>query len=163
MNTTEVVPTESRVESLREASIMAFYVAVVLDATLVAVDPEHSDSTVGLIWGTSIGLALAHIFAFQFAGRLTTNGKASSSWSVSVAQLCGAALVAALATVPVLLFEETVGNMVGAGVMEWFIGLTGVAARRSSGSSWPRSIMFGLIASFLAALVAYLKNVLLGH
>lgn len=40
---------ESRSELLREAATMAFYVAVVLDATLVAIDPEQTGSTLPLV------------------------------------------------------------------------------------------------------------------
>ena len=55
---------------------MALYVAVCLIAALTALAnvtavPGH---ILGLVWGTTVGLALAHVFAFRIAGRLVHDG-----------------------------------------------------------------------------------------
>jgi hypothetical protein len=60
---------ERRVEIGLESSTMVLYVSVVLLAALVALDTSAdiiSDTELlGLIWGTTLGLALAHYFAFR--------------------------------------------------------------------------------------------------
>jgi hypothetical protein len=67
---------------------MALYVAICLIAALTALEnvtavPGH---ILGLVWGTTVGLALAHVFAFRVAGRLVHDGVlpkqiASFPWS----------------------------------------------------------------------------------
>jgi len=57
---------------------MALYVAVCLLAALTAADEgaEHGHVRVlGLVWGVSIGLALAHVFAFRVSARLVAAGR----------------------------------------------------------------------------------------
>lgn len=154
---------DSRSELLREAATMAFYVAVVLDATLVAIDPEEADSTIGLIWGTTLGLALAHVFAFRLTGRLLDRDLKGDDWTVSAAQLAAASVVAALATIPVLFLPDTIGFRAGAGVMELFLGVTALLVGRARGASWTRSILFALGIVIVAGTVAGLKNAFLGH
>jgi len=56
---------------------MALYVAIGLIAALTALEnvtavPGH---ILGLVWGTTVGLALAHVFAFRIAGRLVQDGE----------------------------------------------------------------------------------------
>lgn len=143
---------------------MAFYVAVVLDAALLAFEPDPSGSAIGLIWGTSIGLAVAHVFAFRLSGSLLGEGLGrDESWATSAAQLGGAVLVAALASVPVLVLPESIGFLAGAGLMELFVGVAALAVGRTRGASWPRSIVFAVIVTLLAGAVAALKNALIGH
>jgi hypothetical protein len=64
----------------KEGWTMALYVAICLIAALTALEnvmavPGH---IIGLIWGTTVGLALAHVFAFRVAGRLVHDGELPS-------------------------------------------------------------------------------------
>ena len=57
---------------------MSLYVAIVLLAALMVVPDSsgHGDVQVlGLVWGTTIGLALAHLFAFRVSARLVSEGR----------------------------------------------------------------------------------------
>src|SRR4051794_30436298 len=68
---------EGRTEVLREAVTMVLYVSVVLIAELAAIPEEHfADGRVtgavggqllAIVWGTAVGLAVAHWFAFRLA------------------------------------------------------------------------------------------------
>ena len=105
---------ERRSELTLEVSTMALYVSVVLLAALVALENGATTSDtdmLGLIWGTTIGLALAHYFAFRVASRLvrgTTFHKRDGE--IALAQLCGAAIVAAACTIPVVIFPDPTKN-----------------------------------------------------
>ena len=62
-----------------------------------------------LVWGVTIGLALAHIFAFRVSARLVAAGRVGPHDAGAVgAQLVGAAAVALLATIPVFLLPGNV-------------------------------------------------------
>ena len=90
----------------KEAWTMALYVAICLIAALTALEtvtavPGH---ILGLVWGTTVGLALAHVFAFRIAGRLVHDGDLPrADRIVSVVQLVSAAAVAVVVSVPLLL------------------------------------------------------------
>ena len=58
----------------------------------------------GLVWGTTVGLAVAHVFAFRIAGRLVHDGELpKADRIISVVQMAAAAAVAVIVSVPVLL------------------------------------------------------------
>ena len=81
-------------EAVREAVTMALYVGVVLAAEFVAVEEHAVDelSTVAVIWGTAVGVALAHVFAFNLAARLFAGGRLARGTRRAVwAQLASAA------------------------------------------------------------------------
>ena len=73
----------------KEGWTMALYVAICLIACAYragacAAVPGH---ILGLVWGTTVGLALAHVFAFRIAGRLVHDGEPKADRIVSVVQL----------------------------------------------------------------------------
>ena len=93
-------------EARREAYTTALYVAICLLAVLTAVAdrPESGHLSVfELVWGTTIGLTLAHWFAFRLSARLVGAGAfGRHDAEAAAAQLGGALAVAVLATVPVV-------------------------------------------------------------
>ena len=97
---------------LLEAATMALYVAVCLLAALIALGDraeEHHVRAIALVWGTTIGLALAHLFAFRVAARWISGGTLGDRDSAAaLAQLAGAAFVAVLATVPIAVFGASI-------------------------------------------------------
>jgi hypothetical protein len=83
----------------KEGWTMALYVSIYLIAALTALEtvtavPGH---ILGLVWGTTVGLALAHVFAFRIAGRLVHQGDLpKADRIVSMVQMVSAAAVALL-------------------------------------------------------------------
>ena len=150
-----------------EVSTMALYVSVVLLAALVALEDSATTGDremLGLIWGTTIGLALAHYFAFRVASRLvrgTTFHKRDGE--IALAQLTGAAIVAALCTIPVLLMPDSSKNDYVRFELAILLGIAGFAAGRTGGASRPRSFVTGVIVLVLGVGVALVKNALIGH
>ncbi len=163
-----------RNELERELATMAFYVAIVVEAELIALwaadepggaPPTHGWELVTLIWGTAIGLAIAHLFAFQLAAR----GRAAPAhgddhrwrrfrWELGLAQVAGAAAVAAFCTVPVVLGEDATGLQRAIWAPEVIIAVAGYASSRTSGRGRLPSALIGVGAALLALLVAVLKN-----
>jgi hypothetical protein len=153
-------------EAVREAVTMALYVCIVLAAEFVAVADRAPDEAwaIGAIWGTAIGVALAHVFAFNLAARLFAGGRVSSETSRAAwAQLAAAAVVAAVLTLPFLFLPlgpalDSSGYLLAA-----LIGVTAYVASREAGAGRVRSLVDGLVALAVAMAVVSLKVWLSGH
>ena len=146
---------------------MALYVAVCLLAALIALgeDADHGHvRAFGLVWGTTVGLALAHAFAFRISARLTAGGRfGADDAHIVLAQLAGATFVAAIATLPVLVFDSTTEFDVVRTVLAVFIGALGYEVGRLSGAGRARSVVSGGLVLLLALAIAVTKNILSGH
>ena len=145
---------------------MALYVCIVLLAEFVAAgeDAGSAQRAISVIWGTTLGLALAHVFAFHLAARLLVGGTTvpqdtrAAIWS----QLGAAAGIAALATLPLLLFSLETGLQVSAYLTAGVVGVTAYLAARNAGGKHARAITEGIVVVAVAAVVVGVK-VALSH
>lgn len=154
-------------ELFKEASVMALYVAVCLLAALAAVDEDAGHGHVrafAIIWGTTIGLAVAHAFAFRLSAQLVAHGALPRDDARAIAaQLVGAATVAVLASVPVLLVDVTAEFDIARLVLAGFITLSGYTVARQSGASTGRSLVYAGAVVVIGITIALTKNILSGH
>jgi hypothetical protein len=148
----------------KEAFTTILYVSVCLQAALAAVDDAHPVPLIELIWGTTIGLAIAHWFAFHLSARYVAGGEFHEhDAAAGAAQLVGAALVAALATLAVLLLPASVELQVIRLGLAGVIGGIAFAVARSAGAAKVRSILYASVMLLIGLAVALVKNYLLGH
>jgi FtsH-binding integral membrane protein len=150
----------------KEAWTMGLYVTVCLLAALTAVESVFPvpGRVLGLVWGTTVGLALAHLFAFRIAGRLVHDGRLpKSDQIVSAVQLAAAAGVALVVSIPILIAapasELNWARYTCAGI----IGVVGYGVARSAEKSRIRSMIFGVAVLVLALIIAVIKHALAGH
>jgi len=150
----------------KEGWTMALYLAVCLIAALTALENAIAipGRVMGLVWGTTIGLALAHLFAFRIAGRLVHDGRISKSDQiVSGIQLAAAAAVAVMVSVPVLIAppdsELDWARFMCAGI----IGAGGYGVARGAEQNRIRSLAFATGVLAVALVVAGIKHALVGH
>jgi hypothetical protein len=153
-------------ELRKEAFTMALYVAICLLAALAAVSErtvaDHSNGLM-IIWGTTVGLALAHWLAFRVSSRLVAAGTIRRhDVEAAGAQMGAAAVVALLATIPLLL-SSTVEFDVVRLVLAGFIAVVGYGAARAGGATPTRSAVYGVTVLVVALGVAIVKNALAGH
>jgi hypothetical protein len=149
-----------------EFATMALYVSVVLLATLVAIDTSESSSAkiLAIVWGTTIGLALAHFFAFRMSSRLVRGSSFHRhDFELAVAQIGGAVAVALLCSIPVVLLPMDSEVDAVRILLAMLLGIAGYASGRTGGASRPRSIVMGVFALVLGLTVALVKSLLLGH
>lgn len=154
------------VEAQLESTTMGLYVSVVLLATLVAIDTSETSSAeiLAIVWGTTIGLALAHFFAFRMSSRLVRGGSFHRhDLDLAVAQIGGALSVALLCTIPVVLLPTDSEVDAVRILLAMLLGIAGYASGRTNGASRPRSIVMGVFALVLGLTVALVKSLLLGH
>jgi len=150
----------------KEGWTMALYVAICLIAALTALEDVHvvPGHILGLVWGTTVGLAIAHVFAFRVAGRLVHDGKLPrADRIVSGVQLAGAAAVAAIVSIPVLLTPTE-------SELDWarytcaaIIGVVGYSVARSAEQGRFRAVLFGVGVLVIATAIAAIKQALAGH
>ncbi len=148
----------------REGYTMAFYVAICLAAALALVGDDARAPVGRVVWGTTVGLAIAHVFAFRLASRIIGDGKVTGhDLSLIGAQLLGASIVALLVSVPLLLLSPPTEIE----VIRWILGAVVAApaylVARGTGASRLRSGAFAAGVVVLAAVVAGAKNLFAGH
>lgn len=154
-------------ELLKEGLTMALYVSVCLLAAsaVVAESPERNHvEALGLVWGTTLGLALAHLFAFRVSARLISSGTVDEhDVRISVAQLLGAIAVAALCTGPVVLMPATSELDAVRLLLAGLVALVAFLTARRGGKSLTISLAYGMVVLVVALAVAVVKNLLSGH
>lgn len=151
---------------MREAVTMALYVCLVLAAEFVAAGEHVEDkhTAVGVIWGTAVGLALAHVFAFHLSARLFAGGRVSPATRVAAwAQMAAAAAVALIVTLPFLVFSLGPALDASGFILAALIGITAYIASRESGAGRTRSVVDGLVVLLVAMTVVSLKVALSGQ
>jgi hypothetical protein len=157
---------DHRLELIKEGFTIALYVALCLLAALIAL-PETGtarEHVIRIIWGVTIGLALAHWFAFRVSARMVAAGTIRQADVESAgAQLAAAVGVALLASIPVLVFDESAELAAVELVLAGFIGLAGFAVARGAGASRTWSLVYAIGVLATALLIAGLKNGLAGH
>lgn len=151
----------------REYMATALYLAIVLLAALVAVPrdqlPDDRDLVLMLL-GTSLGLVLAHWFAFRLAAHLTADSgiHPPSAGEEALAQIAGGTSVAVLAAIPFLVADGDTALVLSLIVLAVLPAIAGAAIARLRGRSW---LVSGVSAGFiliLTATVVAIKNAV-GH
>ena len=152
-------------EAQQEGVTMALYVCLVLAAEFVAVG-DHADSegiVLATIWATTIGLALAHVFAFDLAGRLFSGGRRrSEAASAALVPLGAAIAVAAAVSIPFLFLPLDRALDVAAFATAALVGVTAYAVARAGGVRHHRAIGHGAVARVLAVIIVGVKALLAG-
>lgn len=151
---------DERFEIARETSTMALYLAIVLLAELSAWPVDVGDATiiVSAVWGTALGLAIAHWFAFSISTRLLWGGRETRTDRLaSVGQLAAAVAVATVASIP-FAFGAGEGAFTAAGVaLTLLIALAGVRVARVGGASWRATVLFAALILLVAGVVVGVK------
>ena len=160
-------------EITREALTMVLYVSVVEIAELAALPEAHvsghatgpvSTQLLAIIWGTAVGLAIAHWFAFRLAGRAFRGDRVTGlDRKVGLAQIGAAIFVAAASSVPVLLFGDVREQEFTGFVPAVLIGIVGYLIARETGKGRLAAAAYGITALALGLLVATVKLALAAH
>src|SRR4051794_30776694 len=147
---------------------MVLYVSVVEIAELAAIPETHSaggrvSGAVGgqllaIVWGTAVGPALAHWFAFRLAAPAFRGERPTRlDTYIGLAQVGAAVFVAAVPSLPVLLFSDVRAQETTGDVPAALIGIVGYVLARATGRSRIAAVFYGLTALALGILVALVK------
>ena len=166
--------TEARAEVFREAITMVLYVSVIEIAELAALPEEHfahghvtgavGGQLLTILWGTAVGLAIAHWFAFQFAAPLFRGERPNRlAAAIGLAQVAGAVFVAAVSSVPVLFLSDVRAQETTGDVPALLIGVVAYVVSRITGRPRVVSLLYAVTALALGVLVALVKSILAAH
>ena len=160
-------------EIVREALTMVLYVSVVEIAELAALPESHfsghttgpvSSELLAIIWGTAVGLAVAHWFAFRLGGHAFRGDRVTGQdTKVGLAQIGAAMFVAAASSIPVLLFGDVREQEFTGFVPAVLIGIVGYLIARETGKNRIAAAVYGITALALGLLVATVKFALAAH
>ncbi len=140
---------------------MAFTACIALLAALTFGNdhvPHSNLDVLVIVWGTTIGLALAHWFALTLSVRLVDDPTfVYSPLELLFAQLAMAALVAVVATVTVLALSDDYDRVGARVTAALFLGVLVGVESRAGGSGWRRSAAFAVLALVTAVTIATVK------
>jgi hypothetical protein len=153
---------------------MVLYVSVVLLAELAALPEQHfadghvegviGGPLVAAIWGTAIGLALAHWFAFVFAAdELRGLRPARHDLLIGLAQFAGAAFVGAVLTLALVLLPDSAAVAAMGELLAAIIGVIAYFIARATGHGRAQSVIYGVTVLVLGVVVAIAKYRLSAH
>jgi hypothetical protein len=165
---------EAHAEVFREAVTMVLYVCVVEIAELAALPESHlangrvtgavGGQLLAIVWGTAVGLALAHWFAFRLAAPAFRGERPTRQDTyIGLAQIGGAVFVAAVSSIPVVFFSEVRAQETTGDVPAILIGVVAYLLSRHAGRSRIASAFYGITALALGVLVALVKTKLAAH
>lgn len=150
---------------IRESITVGLYITISLLAVLT-VQPHGGSSDRGVlavIWGTTLGLLLAHWLAFRLTARLYSGESLTAHDRITLSgQLLAAFAVAGIATVPVLL-PGTNGHALSRLTLAGIVGVFAFGVARRHGAGHGRSLLYALIMVGIASAVAIGKYLLTGH
>jgi hypothetical protein len=150
---------------IRESITMGLYITISLLAVLTAQPSGDTTAAVALtiVWGTTFGLTLAYWLAFQLTARLFSGEELPAhDRMASVGQAIAAFAVAAVASVPLILYASA-GLVLSRSLLAGLVGLVAFGAARRHGGSVGRSLTYALVVVVIALAVAIGKYLLTGH
>jgi hypothetical protein len=157
-------PTVTDQAVIRESITMGLYITISLLAVLSA--QPHGDSSgavLTVVWGTTLGLTLAHWLAFQLTARLFAGNQLPPHERMTMVGQASAALgVACLASVPLML-RASAGLALSRSILAGLVGLFAFGAARRHGGSLGRATVYALVVVAIALAVAIGKYLLTGH
>src|SRR5215211_7436541 len=145
----------------REAVTMALYVSITLLVALTVSDSPHGSDfldvltvdhgsdldALTVIWGTTVGLAIAHWFAFGLAEELVHASTDRHALNRELtAEVTGAFAVAVVATLAVIVFPNDFELPAARFATAACIGIIAFVQIRTSGGTWARAIGTALVA-----------------
>ena len=138
--------------------IVVYLSIVLLGALMGLEDVLDKPHEIGLVWSTTLGLTLAHLFAFRISMVYEEGFGLRAEWTVIAMMFGGAAALAFVATVP---YFVTIGSWdpayVTAGILMGVLSVSSYLAARSRFESTTSRIAYTCIAALIAICLAAAK------
>ena len=145
----------------REVVTVAFYVSVTLAAELaVASSDDPKTVLVGTLWGTAVGLALAHWYAQTITAAIARGAFHKTDAAEGLREIGAAVGVAFLLTLPFLVFATPTALVLSRWGVVLGTSLIALALARSAGTGWARAFVEAAIVFAIGVAVIETKAAL---
>jgi len=143
----------------RDALEMGVYLSIVLIALIVSFENSLDDGgEILLIWGSAVGLSLAHVFAFRLAQVFEHGITVAEGWRSVAGMFFAAFGVALLASIPYAISFSSVSS---ASVSTWLliavVGTVGYLAAGSRGWSLAGRLAYAVVMLLVAGSISIIK------
>jgi hypothetical protein len=146
---------------VREVTTVAFYVSVTLAAELAAASSNDSKAVlIGTLWGTAVGLALAHWYAQTITASIARGAFHRSDAVEGLREIGAAVGVALLLTLPFFIFATPTALVVARWGVVIGTSLIALALARGAGTSWTRALGEAVIVFVIGVAVIETKAAL---
>ncbi len=141
--------------------MMGLYVCITVLAALT-LGPDHAGQSQGdvlrVVWGTTVGLSLAHWFAVAVSARIAPDPEDQHTPLERFTAQMGMALAVAVTTTVVVVALPVDVERLGARLTaSAFIGLIVGWESHHSGSSRPRALAYAFVGLTVATLISLVK------
>jgi dipeptide/tripeptide permease len=145
---------------------MALYISICLLAELAAISETTLEHGVvfEVVWGTTVGLALAHLFSFLLAGRWVEGRRIGvQTRATALAQMAGATGVAVVVSAVIIVVPTSVELNAARYDLAAVIAVIGYVIARRAAANKLRAALFAVAVAIVGLAVAGLKQWLAGH
>jgi hypothetical protein len=145
----------------REVVTVAFYVSVTLAAELAAASSDDPKTVlVGTLWGTAVGLALAHWYAQTITAAIARGSFHKTDAAEGLREIGAAVGVAFVLTLPFVVFATPTALVLSRWGVVIGTSLIALALARSAGTGWTRALVEAAIVFVIGIAVIETKAAL---
>lgn len=145
----------------REVATVAFYVSVTLAAELAAASASESKVIlVGALWGTAVGLALAHWYAQTITAAIARGAFHTSDAAEGLREVGAAVGVALVLSLPFLVFETSAALVLSRWGVVIGTSVIALALARAAGAGWTRAVIEAAVVFAIGVAVIETKAAL---
>jgi hypothetical protein len=145
----------------REVTTVAFYVSVTLAAELAAASSDDSKAIlVAALWGTAVGLALAHWYAQTINAAIARGAFHKTDAMEGLREIGAAVGVALVLSLPFVVFATPTALVVSRWGVVIGSSLIALLLARSAGAGWGRSVVEAAIVFVIGVAVIETKAAL---
>lgn len=158
---TAAVPDRSVRYRAREVTVVAFYVSVTLAAELAAASSDDSKAiVVGALWGTAVGLALAHWYAQTITAAIARGAFDKTDAAEGLREIGAAVGVAFVLSLPFLVFETPTALVFSRWSVVLGTSVIALVLARTAGAGWTRAFVEAVIVFAIGVAVIETKAAL---
>ena len=158
---TAALPDRSVRYRARELTVVAFYVSVTLAAELAAASSDDSKAiVVGALWGTAVGLALAHWYAQTITAAIARGAFDKTDAAEGLREIGAAVGVAFVLSLPFLVFGTPTALVFSRWGVVLGTSVIGLVLARTAGAGWTRAFVEAVIVFAIGVAVIETKAAL---
>jgi len=145
----------------REVTTVAFYVSVTLAAELAAASSDDSKTIlVAALWGTAVGLALAHWYAQTITAAIARGAFERNDAAEGLREVGAAVVVAFILTLPFLVFATPTALAFARWGVVIGTSLIALVLARAAGAGWGRAAIEAVVVLAIGVAVIQTKAAL---